>query len=74
MKKKKQKIILPKTTKFKKLQKGNLQSIAAAKKTTVSLYYGIYGLKVLKYSRLNSTQLEAARRQISRHLKKYEFL
>ena len=73
MKKKKQKILLPKTTKFKKLQKGNLQSIER-KKTTVNLYYGIYGLKVLKYSRLNSTQLEAARRQISRHLKKYEFL
>ena len=73
MKKNKQKIILPKTTKFKKLQKGSLQ-LVEQKKTTVNLYYGIYGLKVLKYSRLNSTQLEAARRQISRHLKKYEFL
>lgn len=73
MKKKKQNIILPKITKFKKLQKGHLQPIER-KKTTTSLYYGVYGLKILKYSRLDSTQLEAARRQISRELRKHEFL
>jgi ribosomal protein L16/L10AE len=73
MKKKKRNIILPKITKFKKLQKGNLQAIEQ-KKTTTQVYYGVYGLKILQCSRLNSTQLEAARRQISRGLKKHEFL
>jgi large subunit ribosomal protein L16 len=73
MKKKKRNIILPKITKFKKLQKGHLQPIEW-KKTTSHVYYGIYGLKVLQYSRLKSTQLEAARRQISRGLRKQEFL
>jgi len=73
MKKKKQSIILPKLTKFKKLQKGRLKPIER-KKTTTSLYYGVYGLKVLKSSRIPSKQLEAARRQISRALRKHEFL
>jgi len=73
MKKKTRNIILPKTTKFKKLQKGHLQPIER-KKTTTRLHYGMYGLKILHYSRLNSTQLEAARRQISRGLRKHEFL
>jgi ribosomal protein L16/L10AE len=73
MKKKKQSVILPKNTKFKKLQKGHLQPIER-KKTATNLYFGVYGLKVLKYSRLKNTQLEAARRQISRELRKYEFL
>jgi large subunit ribosomal protein L16 len=71
--KKKQAIILPKKTKFKKLQKGSLGSFER-KITTTQLYYGLYGLKILKSSRLNSRQLEAARRQISKQLKKQEFL
>ena len=71
--KKKQSILLPKKTKFKKLHKGHLQAFER-KKTTTTLYYGLYGLKVLKSSRLDSRQLEAARRQISRQLKKHEFL
>jgi ribosomal protein L16/L10AE len=73
MKRKKRNIILPKSTKFKKLQKGHLHPIER-KKTTTQLYYGMYGLKVLQYSRLNSNQLEAARQQISRNLRKHEFL
>jgi large subunit ribosomal protein L16 len=73
MKKKRKNIILPKITKFKKLQKGHLHAIER-KTTTTQLYYGIYGLKVLQANRLNSTQLEAARRQISRSLRRYEFL
>jgi len=61
--KKKQSVILPKKTKFKKLHKGHLQPVER-KKTTTAVYYGLYGLKVLKSSRLDSRQLEAARRQI----------
>jgi len=71
--KKKQSVNLPKKTKFKKLQKGHLQPFER-KVTTTQVYYGLYGLKILKYSRLDSRQLEAARRQISRQLKKQEFL
>jgi ribosomal protein L16/L10AE len=71
--KKKQSIILPKKTKFKKLHKGHLQPLER-KTTTTQVYYGLYGLKILKSSRLESTQLEAARRQISRQLKRHEFL
>jgi large subunit ribosomal protein L16 len=66
-------ILLPKITKFKKQQKGHLKSIER-KQSATSLYYGIYGLKVLKYSRLKSQQLESARKKISRHLRKHERL
>ena len=71
--KKKQSVVLPKKTRFKKLQKGSLKHVER-KPTTTQVYYGLYGLKILKASRLDSRQLEAARRQISRQLKKYEFL
>ena len=67
--KKKQNVVLPKKTKFKKLQKGHLQRLER-KKTATQVYYGLYGLKILKANRLDSRQLEAARRQISRQLKK----
>ena len=73
IKKKKQSVKLPKLTKFKKLQKGRLKPIER-RITTTGLYYGVYGLKVLKSSRIPSKQLEAARRQISRSLRRYEFL
>lgn len=66
-------VLLPKITKFKKQQKGHLQAIER-KNSATKLYYGIYGLKVLKYSRLDSKQLEAARKQISRNLRKQEKL
>jgi large subunit ribosomal protein L16 len=73
MKKKKKNILKPVRTKFKKLQKGCLK-IIEWKKSATMLYYGVYGIKLLKPCRLNIKQLEAARRLISRHLTKYEFL
>jgi len=73
MRKKKQNLVLPKKTKFKKLQKGYLQPIER-KRSSTQPYHGIYGLKILMHSRLNNIQLEAARRQVSRGLKKQEFL
>lgn len=73
IKKKKQSIIRPKITKFKKLQKGQLHQFKH-KYSTTHLYFGFYGLKILKATRLDTTQLEAARRKISRDLKKEEFL
>lgn len=73
IKKKKKSLVLPKKIKFKKLQKGYLQGVER-KITTTHNYYGLYGLKILKSERLESRQLEAARRQISRQLKRHEFL
>ena len=73
MKKKKKTVIVPKKIKFPKLHKGRVP-LLTSKKSTTQLYYGLYGLKVLLNSRLTSVQLEAARRQISRGLKKREFL
>ena len=66
-------ITLPQKTKFKKQQKGHLSTIER-KKSAVSLYYGVFGLKILKHSRLNRKQLEATRKQISRSLRKQEKL
>ena len=66
-------ISLPQKTKFKKQQKGHLKKIER-KKSATYLYYGIFGLKVLKHSRLNRKQLEATRKQISRYLRKQEKL
>lgn len=64
-------ILPPKQTKFKKQQKGVLSPIAW-KYTSGNLVFGIYGIKVLKCFRLNLKQLETARRQISKHLRKSE--
>ena len=66
-------ISLPQKTKFKKQQKGHLSDIER-KKSATYLYYGIFGLKILKQSRLNRKQLEATRKQISRNLRKQEKL
>ena len=66
-------ISLPQKTKYKKQQKGHLSNIER-KKSATYLYYGIFGLKVLKPSRLNRKQLEATRKQISRNLRKQEKL
>jgi len=73
MKKKRQLTNSSQNSKFKKVQKGHLQPIER-KKTTTNLYYGVYGLKVLQSNRLQSSQLEAAQRQIVRNLRKHEFL
>ena len=73
MKKKKKIISSPARTKFKKLQKGRIECVEW-KKTSTNLYYGIYGIKALKSCRIDCKQLEAARRIISRDLRKYEFL
>jgi len=66
-------ISLPQKIKFKKQQKGHISSIER-KKSASYIYYGIFGLKVLKQSRLSRKQLEATRKQISRSLRKQEKL
>lgn len=66
-------ITLPQNTKYKKQQKGHLGSIER-KKSATRLYYGIFGLKILKQCRLSRKQLEATRKQISKSLRKKEKL
>ena len=66
-------IALPQNIKFKKQQKGHLKGIETRKSASY-LYYGVFGLKLLKQCRLTRKQLEATRKQISRNLRKNEKL
>ena len=60
-------LLAPKKTKFRKAFKGKIKGIATAG-TTVS--YGSFGLKALEPERITARQIEAARRAITRHIKR----
>ena len=64
-------IWIPKKTKFKKLHKGTVNAINY-KPTSTRILFGLYGIKLLKSGRLKTKQLEAARRIISRFIRKKE--
>lgn len=70
---KKKKILIPKLTKFKNLQKCK-QKLIEYKKSSTNLRYGQYGLKLLKGGRLTTKQLEVIRQKISKRLKKKDQL
>jgi large subunit ribosomal protein L16 len=57
----------PKKTKFRKAHKGRIHGNA---KGGFSLNFGEYGLKALEPERVTARQIEAARRAISRHVKR----
>lgn len=57
----------PRRTKYKKLFKGKIYGI---EHKANRLIYGTYGLKSLEIGRINSKQIEAVRRVISRKLKR----
>ncbi len=57
----------PRRTKYRKEQKGR-NTGPATKGTTVA--FGEFGLKAIQRGRLTGKQLEAARRAMSRHIKK----
>lgn len=57
----------PKKTKFRKAHKGRIRGAATAGTT---LSFGSYGLKALQPERLTARQIEAARRAITRHMKR----
>lgn len=63
----------PNKTKFKRLQKGTIKPIEF-KKTSTNIYFGYFGLKALKSGRVSARQIEAARRMISKHIRKKEKL
>src|SRR5580693_1467833 len=60
-------MLQPKRTKFRKQFKGRIHG--AAKKGTV-LNFGAYGLKALEPERINAREIEAARRAITRQMKR----
>ena len=60
-------MLQPKRTKFRKQFKG---SIHGAAKGGTNLDFGAFGLKALEPERITARQIEAARRAITRHMKR----
>ena len=57
----------PKRTKFRKAFKGRIHGLA---KGGTELNFGAYGMKVVEPGRITARQIEAARRAITRHMKR----
>lgn len=57
----------PKRTKYRKAHKGRIHGTA---KGGTMLNFGSYGLKAMEPERVTARQIEAARRAISRHMKR----
>ena len=57
----------PKKTKFRRAHKGRIHGIA---QKGAELTFGQYGLKALEPDRVNARQIEAARRAITREMKR----
>ncbi len=60
-------MLQPKRTKFRKMQKGRIRGVA---KGGTTLNFGAYGLKALEPERITARQIEAARRAMTRHMKR----
>jgi large subunit ribosomal protein L16 len=60
-------MLVPKKTKFRKAFKGRIHGNA---KAGTSVTYGTYGMKALEPTRITARQIEAARRAITRHMKR----
>ena len=60
-------MLLPQRTKYRKAHKGRIHGNA---KGGTMLNFGAYGLKALQPERITSRQIEAARRAITRHIKR----
>ena len=57
----------PKKTKFRKAHKGRIHGTAAS---GASLSFGQFGLKAMAPERITARQIEAARRALTRHMKR----
>ena len=57
----------PKRTKFRKAHKGRIKGTA---KGGTALNFGQFGLKAMEPERITARQIEAARRALTRHLKR----
>ena len=60
-------MLQPKRTKFRKMHKGRIKGEA---KGGSDLNFGTYGLKALQPERVTARQIEAARRAMTRHMKR----
>ena len=60
-------MLSPKRTKFRKQQKGRIKGEA---KGGSDLNFGSFGLKAIEPDRINARQIEAARRAMTRHMKR----
>ena len=60
-------MLQPKRTKFRKQFKGRIHGVA---KGGFDLAFGEYGLKAQEPNRVNAREIEAARRAITRHIKR----
>lgn len=60
-------MLQPKRTKHRKLHKGRIRGEA---KGGSDLNFGTYGLKAIEPERITARQIEAARRAITRHMKR----
>ncbi len=60
-------MLQPKRTKFRKVMKGRIKGAA---KGGTTLNFGSHGLKAVEPERITARQIEAARRAITRHMKR----
>ena len=60
-------MLSPKRTKFRKAHKGRIRGLA---RSATTLAFGEYGLKAMSPDRLTAREIEAARRAITRHMKR----
>ena len=60
-------MLQPKRTKFRKMHKGRISGEA---KGGSDLNFGTYGLKAIEPERITARQIEAARRAMTRHMKR----
>ena len=60
-------MLQPKRTKFRKAHKGRIHGIATS---AIDLAFGQFGLKATEPDRLTARQIEAARRALTRHMKR----
>jgi large subunit ribosomal protein L16 len=60
-------MLQPTRTKFRKAHKGRIKGIASS---GVDLAFGEFGLKALEPERITARQIEAARRALTRHMKR----
>ncbi len=60
-------MLQPSRTKFRKAHKGRIRGVASSGAT---LAFGQYGLKAMAPERITARQIEAARRALTRHMKR----
>ena len=60
-------MLQPARTKFRKAHKGRIKGVATS---AAELNFGQYGLKAMEPDRITARQIEAARRALTRHMKR----